>query len=57
MSWQNQLKGDSLSWLLEAEMPEVRYLALRDLSRHSRSDPELRAARKEAHQHEPLRGY
>ena len=54
MSWQNQLKGDSLSWLLEAEMPEVRYLALRDLSRRSRSDPELCAACKEAHQHGPI---
>ena len=31
MSWQDQLKGDSLSWLLETESPEVRYLALRDL--------------------------
>ena len=31
MSWQNQLKGDSLSWLLEPESLGVRYLALRDL--------------------------
>ncbi len=31
MSWQNQLKGDSLSWVLETKTPEVRYLALRDL--------------------------
>jgi len=31
MSWQNQLKGDSLSWLLESDSPDVRYLALRDL--------------------------
>ncbi len=31
MTWQNQLKGDSLSWLLESDSPGVRYLALRDL--------------------------
>ena len=31
MSWQEQLKGDSLSWLLEPDSPGVRYLALRDL--------------------------
>ena len=31
MSWQNQLKGNSLSWLLEPNSPGVRYLALRDL--------------------------
>jgi len=31
MSWQDQLNGDSLSWLLEPDSPGVRYLALRDL--------------------------
>ena len=31
MSWQNQLKGDPLPWLLEPDSPGVRYLALRDL--------------------------
>jgi hypothetical protein len=31
MSWQDQLKGDSLSWLLETQTPEVRYLASRVL--------------------------
>ena len=31
MSWQNQLMGDSLSWLLETDSPGVCYLALRDL--------------------------
>ena len=31
MSWQNQLKGDLLSWLLESDSPGIHYLALRDL--------------------------
>ena len=29
MSWKNQLRNDSLPWLLESENPGVRYLALR----------------------------
>lgn len=31
MSWQTQLRGDPLPWLLEEDAPGVRYLALRDL--------------------------
>ena len=31
MSWQTQLRGDSVSWLLQSGSPNVRYLALRDL--------------------------
>jgi len=31
MSWQDQLRGDSLTWLLGADTPGVRYLARRDL--------------------------
>ena len=31
MTWQEQLKGDPLTWLLEPESPGVRYLAMRDL--------------------------
>jgi len=50
MSWQRQLKGDSLSWLSEAETPAVRHLALRDLLESPKTDPDLRAARKMAHQ-------
>jgi hypothetical protein len=49
MSWQDQLKGDSLSWLLESSSPEVHHLALRDLLDRPNSDPDLRAARKAAH--------
>ena len=44
MSWQTQLKGDALTWLLEAGTPAVRYLALRDLLRCPPDDPALRRA-------------
>jgi len=49
MSWQNQLRGDSVSWLLESENPGVRYLALRDVVELSDEDKELKSARKKAH--------
>ncbi len=48
MSWQDQLNGDSLAWVLEDEAPEVRALALRDLQDRGPDDRELRAARKAA---------
>lgn len=48
MTWQHQLKGDSLSWLLERDAPGVRYLALRDLLDHPPDHQELRAAQKAA---------
>jgi hypothetical protein len=54
MAWQDQLKGDSLSWLLEASSPEVRYLALRDLLDRPGADSDLRTARKAAHQKGPI---
>ena len=54
MSWQAQLRGDSLSWLLEPESPAVRYLALRDLVARPERDPELRAARASAHREGPI---
>ena len=54
MSWQTQLKGDSVAWLLEKDDPGVRYLALRDLKELSVGDRELRTARKAAHQHGPI---
>jgi hypothetical protein len=50
MSWLDQIKGDSLSWLLEPESPDVRYLALRDLLDRPETDPDLCAARKMAHE-------
>jgi hypothetical protein len=49
MSWQDQLNGDSLAWLLEPDSPGVRYLALRDVVDLPHDDAELRAARKAAH--------
>lgn len=54
MSWQAQLKGDSLPWLLEKDDPGARYLALRDVQELSADDRDLRAARKAAHQHGPI---
>lgn len=54
MSLQNQLRGDSISWLLEPDAPGVRYLALRDLVGLSDEDAELKSARKKAHQEGPI---
>jgi len=54
MSWQNQLKDDPLSWLLEPDSPGVRYLVLRDLLDCSQDNPELCAARKAAHTEGPI---
>ncbi len=54
MSWQAQLKGDSLPWLLEKDDPGVRYVALRDLLDLPADSGELRAARKAAHRHGPI---
>jgi hypothetical protein len=54
MSWQEQLNGDPLPWLLEADTPGVRYLALRDLLDLSPGDPELAAAREAAHTQGPI---
>ncbi len=54
MSWQAQLKGDSLTWLLESDNPGVRYLALRDLQDLPPNDSELLAAQKDAHAHGPI---
>jgi len=53
MSWQNQLKGDSLSWLLEPDSPGVRYLALRDLVEDV-TEAELSTAREAAHRDGPI---
>lgn len=54
MSWQDQLNGDSLSWLLEPATPELRYLALRDLLDLPETDSELHAIRQAAHQQGPI---
>jgi hypothetical protein len=54
MSWQSQLRGDSVSWLLEAENPGVRYLALRDVLGVSAEDVDLKSARRKAHKEGPI---
>jgi hypothetical protein len=54
MPWQDQLNGDTLSWLLEDDQPGVRYLALRDLLDFDPADPELVNAQAEAHQDGPI---
>jgi hypothetical protein len=54
MSWQSQLKGDSLSWLLESDDPGVRYLALRDLVATAPARKDLAAAREAAHSGGPV---
>lgn len=54
MSWQKQLNGDALSWLLDSQTPGVRYLTLRDLSDYSPDAPEVTAARAEAHANGPI---
>jgi hypothetical protein len=53
MSWQDQLSGDPLAWLLEHDSPGVRYLALRDMV-DLPDDAKLRAARKVAHRQGPI---
>lgn len=54
MSWQEDLRGDPLRWLLDANSAGVRYLALRDLVGLATDDPLLGAARREAHQTGPI---
>lgn len=53
MSWKNQLKGDSLPWLLEPGSPDVRYLALRDLVDDA-DETEISAAQEAAHKSGPI---
>jgi len=54
MSWKDQLRGDSLQWLLDSGNPGVRYLAMRDLLDLSADDPKLKSARKTAHKDGPI---
>lgn len=49
MPRQNQLKAESLSWLLEPDSSGVRYLAMRDLLGLPTNGPELCAALNAAH--------
>ena len=54
MSWKNQLRKDSLPWLLESEDPGIRYLALRELLDFPPDDRKLKSARKSAHKEGPI---
>ena len=54
MAWQSQLRGDSVSWLLNSDWPNVRYLAMRDLLDSSPDDKKLKAACKSAHKEGPI---
>jgi len=54
MSWQTQLRGDSVSWLLESDSANVRYLAMRDLLDLPADDKKLKAARKLAYKEGPI---
>ncbi len=54
MDWQEQLNGDSVTWLLDTDSPGVRYLALRHLLDTAPDDPELLAARDNAHEDGPI---
>ncbi|HEX2997872.1 MAG TPA: hypothetical protein VHP14_23820 [Anaerolineales bacterium] len=54
MSWKNQLRKDSLPWLLESDNPGVRYLALRDIPHLASDDRELKSARRAAHKEGPI---
>jgi hypothetical protein len=54
MTWQNQLNGDPLPWLLEPESPGARYLALKTLLDRPEGDPELAAARQKAYTAGPI---
>jgi hypothetical protein len=50
----NLLIGGVLDWLLEEDNPGVRYLTLRDLLDYQPDDPELSAARVQAHTQGPI---
>ena len=54
MSWQDQLKGDPVAWLLEPDSPGVRYLALRDLLDCLKDDPDFCAAQQAAFTDGPI---
>lgn len=54
MSWKNQLRSDSLPWLLGSENSGIRYLALRDLLDLSPDDKKLKATRRSAHKDGPI---
>jgi hypothetical protein len=54
MSWQKQLHGDSLAWLLETDNPGVCYLTLRDVLDYPVDNVERRMACEAAHSEGPI---
>jgi hypothetical protein len=54
MSWQEQLKGYPIDWLLEQGDPGPRYLALRDLMDLAADDGDLILAQETAHRQGPI---
>ena len=54
MSWQTQLNGDSLTWLMHHHQPGVRYLAMRDLLALPSNDAVLIASQELAHKEGPI---
>jgi hypothetical protein len=54
MSWEKQLHGETLSWLLEDDDPGVRYLAMRDLLELPADDADLVSAQESAHNEGPI---
>jgi hypothetical protein len=54
MASKDEIKGNSLDWLLEEADPGVRYLAMRDLLDLPENDTSLVLARTEAHHQGPI---
>jgi hypothetical protein len=48
------LNQEVLNWLLSPEDPGVRYLAMRDLLDYPEDDPEMKLARRQAHEKGPI---
>ena len=57
MSWQDYLKGDTISWLLEPDDPGARYLAMRDILELPVDDVDFVAPQELAHQKGPIAGF
>ena len=54
MTWQSNLKGDPIPWLLEKNNPSVRYLTLTTLLDRAEDDPEVCEARAAIAASEPV---
>jgi hypothetical protein len=54
MPGKDQMRSNSLQWLLKSDIPNIRYLALRDLCDLASDDQKLKAARESAHREGPI---